>query len=85
MFVMKDAVCVDGESVGNGGDVERLGDRAGEAAIAVLQPSHFVLSGELFPLLLVIVEADAEDDQSLPLKVSGDIAHMGKRDEGTEV
>ncbi len=43
MLVLKDAIGVDGEGVGNGGNGEHLCNRTGNAAVAVLRPSHFIL------------------------------------------
>ena len=69
VFVLEDAVSVDGEGVRNGGDGKDLSDGTGEAAVAILRPSHFVFADEVFPLLFVGIQAHAKDHQRLPLAV----------------
>ena len=76
VLLLKDAISVDGEGVRDGMHGKHRCDRAGEAAIAILRPSHLVLGNEVFPFLLVLIETHAKNHQRLTLKFPGDIANM---------
>ena len=79
MFVLEDAVGVDGKRVGNGFYAEEVSDGSSEAAVAVVEPGHAVFGDELFPLLFVGIKAHAEHNQGLSLKFFRDFANMRRR------
>src|SRR5882762_5473303 len=76
MFLLKDAISIDGKGVRDGMHRKHRRHRAGETAIAILRPGHLVLGNELFPFLLVVIETHAKNHQRLTLKFPGDIANM---------
>ncbi len=78
VFILEHTIGVDGERMRKRFYGKHLGNRTGEAAIAVLQSCHFVFCDEVLPLLLIAVEADAQKHQRLSLKFLGDLFHVGQ-------
>src|SRR5882762_9948888 len=79
LLVLKEALGVDGEGSWDCLYSEGCGDRAIEAAIAILCPGHAILCDEALPGGLVLVEADADDDQRLAFELFGDLFQMWQR------
>ena len=63
MLVLQNAVCVDGECLRDGVNIEQASHRAFESSISVLKPGHLIFRDKLFPLSLVLIQADAEHDE----------------------
>jgi len=70
VLLLKDAVGIDGEGVRDGTHRKHGRDRAGEAAVAILRPSHLVLGNEFFPFLLVVIETHAKNHQRADPEIS---------------
>src|SRR5580698_2536389 len=78
VLVFENAVGVDGKRGRNCVDPEAFGNRAVKPTISILKPGHLVLCDELFPLVFVFIEADADDDERLLLEAMRYVAYVGQ-------